>query len=276
MKPVVILIICLLLIAPSALAGQHGSVEEWYLYPSLQYFTWEESSGGRRLVKEEGLLYGVAGRAVFDLYRKSLLVKVLGELSGGDVGYRGQTQQDSNPAVSERPVSTSVVYIGTKLETDIGWRLRLGAGAIEPFGGFGYRWWLRSLQDSSAVDTNGNSFPVGGYSENWHTLYSRLGLRGSFAAAGDLDFFAEAGGKYPFLNWNIVDYPGVGTVTIKPDPRWSMFAEVGARYGRARPALFYEGSRFGQSPAVPIGGNLALRQPKSDSDIFGISFGWAF
>ena len=279
MKSIGTLIICLALMISPAFAGQYGGVEEWYLYPSLQYFSWEEYNGGSRLLKEEGPLFGVGGGGRLDLYRKSLMLQVNGEMFGGDVHYRGQTQPDSNPAISERPLTTSVIYFGTKLESDIGWRMPLAAGSVEPFAGIGYRWWLRSLQNSTTLDTNGNSFAVGGSNEWWHIVYTKVGLRGNVTVTSDFKLFAGAEGRYPFLNRNIADFPGVGAVTVKPDPRWSLFAELGARYGRFRPSLFYEGLRLGQSPGVPIvvnGEHKTLFQPKSDSDIVGINFGWAF
>ena len=276
MKIIGMLAICLALMVPPAFAGNYGGVEEWYLYPSLQYFSWEEFNNGRHLLTEEGPLFGIGGGARFDLYRKRLMLKVQGELFGGDVHYRGQTQLNPNPALSERPVKTSVVYFGTKLETDLGWRMPLADGSVEPFAGLGYRWWLRSLDNSTFVDATGNVVPAGGYTELWQTLYTRLGMRGSYAVSREMTFFAEAGGKYPFLNRNSADFPGAGNVTVEPDPRWSMFAEVGARYGKIRTALFYEGFRFGQSQPVPISGTAALLQPKTDSDIFGVSVGWCF
>ena len=275
------LAICLALLATPALAGQYGGVEEWYLYPSVQYFTWEEFLNGSRLLKEEGPLFGVGGGVRLDLYRKRLLLNVRGEMFGGNVGYRGATQNLDNAAQNDRPLKTDVTYFGTKLESDIGWRLPLAAGSIEPFAGIGYRWWLRAIQDSTAVSNPPpplvpEVFPVGGYTEWWQTVYTRLGLRGSCPVGSDLSLFAEAGGKYPFLNRNSADFPGSGTVTIEPDPRWSVFAELGARYGSFRPVLFYEGFRFDQSSAVPIGTNRFLLQPTSDSDIFGLNLGWAF
>jgi hypothetical protein len=273
MKIVAMLALSLALLASPVFAG----VEEWYLYPSLQYFTWEEFIGGKRLVKEDGPLFAVGGGVTFDLYRKSLLLKAKGEMFGGDVDYDGQTQRDStNPAMSERPLATSVVYFGSKLESDLGWRMATRAGSFEPFGGLGYRWWMRALQNSTATDANGNPFPVGGYTEWWHTVYTRLGLSWAFTVNSDLTLFAEGGGIYSFLNRNIADFPGVGNVTIKPEPRWSGFAEAGLKYGRFRPAFFYEGFRFGQSPVVPISATSGLLQPQSDADIYGINFGWAF
>ncbi len=276
MKRIGMLAACLMLMASPVFAGSYGGVEEWHLSPSLQYFSWKEFVGGRRILEEEGPLFGIGVGARFDLYRKSLMLKVQGEIFGGDVHYRGQTQMNSNPALSERPVKTSVIYFGTRLETDIGLRMSLAEGSVEPFAGLGYRWWLRALENSTAIDANGNLFPVGGYTEFWRTLYTRLGMRGSYSPGRDLTFFAEAGGRYPFLNRNSADFPGAGNITLEPEPRWSVFSEIGARYGKLRTALFYEGFRFGQSRPVPIGGGVALLQPKTDSDIFGISVGWAF
>ena len=39
-----------------AVAADFGSVRAFYAYPSLQYFTWEERLGGRRLLQEKGVL----------------------------------------------------------------------------------------------------------------------------------------------------------------------------------------------------------------------------
>jgi hypothetical protein len=41
----------------AAVAADFGSVREFYAYPSLQYFIWEESLHGRRLLQEKGVLY---------------------------------------------------------------------------------------------------------------------------------------------------------------------------------------------------------------------------
>jgi len=264
----------LVLLAVPAFAGT--IVEEWRLQPSVSYFSWEERSNGTRLLTEEGAIYGLDGAAGFDLYRKRLVLQVRGGLFGGDVHYRGRTQKDPNPALSERPVKTSVVYFGTKLATDLGWRITLPEATAGPFAGLCYRWWLRSLQDSTAVDTGGNPFPVGGYTEHWHELSVRLGLRGQYAPSGKPALFAEAGGKYPFYTRNSADFQGAGSVTLSPEPRWSPFAEAGIRSGRFRASLSYEGLRYGQSRPVPIGGGVALLQPDVDADIVGLNVGWMF
>jgi hypothetical protein len=273
-KAVGICAVFLMLLAVPAFAGT--VVEAWRIQPSVSYFSWEERSGGTHLLTEEGPIYGLDGAASLVLFRKGLVLMVQGGIFGGDVHYRGQTQKNPDPALSERPVKTSVVYFGTKLATDLGWRVSSPDAEVGPFAGMGYRWWLRSLQDSTAVDTGGNTFPVGGYSEYWHELSVRLGLRGQYAPSGMPALFAEAGGKYPFYTRNSADFPGAGSVTLTPEPRWSPFAEAGIRSGRFSASLSYEGLRYGQSRPVPIGGGVALLQPDVDADILGLNVGWKF
>lgn len=268
--------------ASPVFAGHFGGVEEWSLYPSFQYFTWEEFLGsGARILKEDGLLVGTGGTVRIDLYDKKLMLKVKGELFGGDVDYSGQTQVNNDPALNERPVQTDVVYFGARTETDVGWRFPVDRLAIEPFAGLGYRWWLRSIQDSTSLDANGVPFAVGGYAEFWQSFYGRLGARLNYRAGGDFGIFAEGGGKYPFYNANVADFPGTGKVTINPGRQWSAFAEVGATYKRFRPSIYYEGFRFSPSDVVAAYSSMenrviGLYQPRSSSDIFGVSLSWIF
>jgi hypothetical protein len=47
--------------AVPAVAAESEKLRELYIYPSFQYFNWEEFHDGRRLLKETGPLFG-AGR----------------------------------------------------------------------------------------------------------------------------------------------------------------------------------------------------------------------
>src|ERR1039457_6496994 len=104
MKRVKLLAVLLLFVASPAFAGQSGLVEEWsILFPSFQYFAWEEfKPSGPRIIKEEGLLVGAGGTARLDLYDKKVMLKLKGELFGGDVHYNGHTQPDQNSLLNER------------------------------------------------------------------------------------------------------------------------------------------------------------------------------
>ena len=265
-------------IAASASSAAGAGLEELSLYPFVQHFSWQEyRNDGSRLLRESGPQFGVGSRARIDLHGGRLMLQAKGELFGGEVGYDGSTQPaPQKPAVSEIPAKTDVVYFGTTLESDIGWRTEGKGASVEPFAGIGYRWWLRDLQDSVGTDRTGNQVQLGGYSERWQSIYSRLGLRAGYAVNDRLRLFAEGGGKYPFLNENRADFPGVGKVLIKPGKEWSGFAEIGARFDRFRASLYYEGFRFSKSPQVDIGDGQSLAQPKSDSDIFGVTLGWCF
>ncbi len=263
-----------------AFAGQDGLVEEWtLLLPSHQYYTWDEYlPSGLRALKEEGPLVGAGGTARLNLYDRKLMLKLKGELFGGVSYYDGHTQASAqNPAISFLPVKTDVIYFGLRAESDLGWRIPLGDASIEPFGGLGYRWWLRSLQSSTTVDTNGNPLAVAASTEYWMSFYSRLGARAALALSKNVTLFAEGGAKYPFYNENSTDIPGSGSITIKPGKEWSAFGEIGVTYKSFRPSIYYEGFRFSQSPAVAIPyTNLFAIQPRSQSDIIGLNISWVF
>ena len=139
----------------------------------------------------------------------------------------------------------------------------------------GYRWWLRDIHEATTTDPRQpGTIEARGYTEQWESAYTRLGLAFSSRLSPTWWLFAEAGGQYPFYNANTFDLTR-DTVTVKPAPRWSAFAELGARYRRVRLAVFYEGYRVGQSPVNRIG-TIGFVQPQSNEDIVGMSFAWCF
>jgi hypothetical protein len=275
-----VLLIFGLVTAVPAMAAGPISLKELYLYPSFQYFTWEEFNAGRRLLKESGPLFGAGAAVLLESSRldtgNTLTLKAKAELFGSVVDYDGTAQ---NVVTLETiPVTTDVTYFGTKGEIDAGWRYTCNAYYFEPFAGAGVRWWLRDIHNGTAVDNSGNTVQVIGYQEDWFSAYGRFGLKGGYAVAKDFRIFAEAGAKYPFYTQNSADFPGVGDVTVKPEGEWSAFAEIGAQYKWFRPSIFYEGFRYSQSPVVPVSTleGMGIFQPQSESDIIGINLGFAF
>jgi hypothetical protein len=271
--------VSLFLVLASPAAAAEPAVRELNLYPTIQYFTWEEFFGGNRLLKESGLLYGVGGTVQENFFRQDngfMPVKAKLELFGGLIDYNGQTQKSTNQALSQINVSTDVAHIGVKGEVDTGWRFSFPGGNVGPFVGLGYRWWLRDILNSTATDRNGQSVDVGGYTEEWQTLYARFGGHLDYLISTNSSLYCEGGGRYPLFTQNSADFPGTGMVDLRPAARWSAFAEIGAEIGRFRPALYYEGMRFGQSDPVRIGSNMTLLQPESHSDIFGMSLSYRF
>jgi hypothetical protein len=270
----IITLTLVIMLSSQAAAAEFGGIRELFVGPSIAYFRWQESFAGQNILTEQGPMYGLDGTIVLDLLKTeragALTLKNKLGLFGGLVYYDGQTQAPSN-----LPVKTDVIYVGVKEEVAVGWAIPLGGGYLEPFAGLGYRWWLRDLQDSTAK--NGSStVKVSGSTEEWESAYTKVGAALSLPLTKDWRIFVEGGGKYPFYNRSSSDTTGVGTLTLRPEPRWSAFAELGARSKTLRPALFYEGYRTGQSPVVRISSTTGVLQPKSDEDLVGVSFSYCF
>jgi hypothetical protein len=265
--------LALVLLASQAAAAEYGGIRELFIGPSIAYFHWQESVAGQNVLTEQGPIYGVDGSIALDLLKTdragTLTFKGKVGLFGGMVDYDGHTQP------SNLPVKTDVNYVGIKEEIALGWAMPLGDVHLEPFAGLGYRFWIRDLQDSTA--NNGTStVKVSGSTEVWESAYTKVGAALTIPLTKDWRIFVEGGGKYPFYNSNSSDIAGIGNTTVRPEPRWSAFAELGARSRKLRPALFYEGYRTGQSPMVRISSTSGVYQPKSDEDVVGVSFSYCF
>jgi hypothetical protein len=260
---------------PALAAPRFGGVTELYLYPYIQYFHWTEESGGSKLLTESGPIYGIGTAVGLNLLQTdtagSLSMRAKGELFGGVIDYDGETQPPSS-----LPVKTDVTYVGGKGELNLGWSFPAGRFAIQPFSGIGYRIWLRDLHDSATTDRNGQAVQVQGYTEVWESAYTKLGLNISHTLDNNWRLFLEGGVSYPFYNTNSVDIVGDGTITIRPEGRWSAFGETGIRTDKVRTAIFYQGYRTDQSPAVRINQSTSLLQPRSTEDVIGVSIGYCF
>ncbi len=279
MRFIKLVMAALLWTASTTTAVQALEVEEVSAYLAPHYFQWEEFHGGEKLLREQGWLVGAGGLARMNLLKAeagSLILSGKAELFGGVVDYDGQTQSinETGEAVEPLPVTTKVDYLGTREEVDLGWRILQQKIWLEPFFGLGIRWWLRNLQDSTAIDNTGAQVQVSGYTENWLSGYTRLGARLGYTMTDDWRIFGEGGVKYPFYTANMVETSD-SDITLKPDGRWSAFAEIGARYRQVKVSTFYEGFRYGQSPAERSG-SFSYIQPTSESDVFGLRMGWAF
>lgn len=261
--------------APASAEPRFGGMTELYLYPYVQYFHWQEESGGRKLLTESGPIYGIGTAVGLNLLQTdtsgSLLLKTKGELFGGVVDYDGQTQPPSS-----LPVKTDVTYFGGKGEVNLGWSFPTGRYSLQPFAGLGYRIWLRDLHDSTTRDGNGQSLRVQGYTETWESAYTKLGLTLTHTFDNGVGMFWEGGASFPFYNTNSVDVTGDGTVTVRPEGRWSAFGEIGVRTARIRTAVYYQGYRTDQSPAVRISQSVSILQPRSTEDVVGVSVGYCF
>ncbi|WP_298268092.1 hypothetical protein [Geobacter sp.] len=264
--------------SPATAAG----FEELSIYPTIQYFSWREyDTDGARLLKEEGPLFGVGAAATLDLHDNLLFLRGKAELFGGQVDYDGQTT-DIDPRFDGLPVKSDVNYFGGKIETDFSWRLPGPDGYLEPFAGLGYRHWLRNIEASSTRTRDNPPVPVqtASATEEWLSLYARLGIRGTYRLSDSLRLSLEGGARYPFLNRNFAEAFGQD-VTLAPRSSWSAFGELSTQIGRFRPAVYYEGLRFGRSSAVAVfdpgsARYVGILQPESAADIVGFSFSFLF
>lgn len=258
-------LLAVFLLTCCAMPASAASFEELTPYLSTQYYTWREYYGGRRLLKESGPLFS-GGILVGFSTDSSLTFRAKAELFGGVVDYNGETQPPDPVAMR-----THVGYFGVREQADLGYRFTSGQLRIEPFGGVGYRWWLRDLQDG----TSATGQPVSGYTESWQIGYGRLGARGRYLIPSGVSIFAEGGAMYPFYVGNTVDFVSSGTMTFRPSGELSGFAETGVKWKHLKLALSYEGMRFGQSPFKSVATKYYF-QPHSSSDSLSLNLGWAF
>ncbi|MGW8272984.1 MAG: autotransporter outer membrane beta-barrel domain-containing protein [Thermodesulfovibrionales bacterium] len=242
------------------------------LYGQVQSFTWNEYEGGRELLEEDGTLFGLgyAGRYTFMGF---LTVRPRGEIFGGEIDYDGQTQDGT-------PASTDTEYAGIKTEGDVGFRWGDPRKAtVEPFVGLGWRYWQRDIQDTVIDGGNGIPIFVSGVTENWSTLYGRLGVRGDIALSEKVRIFLEGTVKLSIDNQEeaedvCTDY-GCYDVDLEPGERVSYYAELGLKAAMFKVTAFYEGLRFSKSDPETIPGAIVW-QPESEADIYGINLGVSF
>ncbi len=238
------------------------------IYVAFDSFVWKEfDDDGSRLLKESGTLAGV-GFSYQKEFSNHMTLNPKVEFFGGNVDYVGSTQ-------SGIPATTTVNYFGAKLEGDVGKKFRMTAPYfLEPFGGLGFRAWLRDIHDATVQDGS----TALGYTEEWITLNARLGLRGGMEISQSTRFFVEGGVKLPLYNVNTayLSSKGLGPdVTLHPGLQSSLFAEAGMRINHFIGIVFYDGLRFSRSDNVAISGGFVF-QPRSTADIVGLKLGVAF
>lgn len=263
-RPVIIIALLILTITSSMVlffVPVVGAIES-DVYLKVESFAWKEyNDSGSQLLKESGPIYGLGTLIKSDI-TKSLTLKGKGELFGGSVDYKGQTQ-------AGKPVETDTNYFGFKVEGDLGWKFMLVEKiSLEPFAGLGYRWWIRDIQSTGSAI---------GYEEKWWSFYARLGIHSDLIFYKQLKVFAETGVKLPIHNENEIDWSvfGLPTVTVEPGNKASVFAELGLMWTMLKASIFYEGMRFSKSDPVTVSG-VRVWQPRSKADIFGINVGVVF
>ena len=270
-----IVLLSLALAAPLS-AAEGGGISELYVAPTVFSYTWKETGAfGEQLIKESGPLFGVTSGVRANLVRaeSGQTLTLSGKLDtyGGVVTYDGHTQLPSS-----LPVSTDVGYFGTRIGCDAGWGFPVNGSTVGPFAGFDYRFWMRDLHATTTFNGNGNLVSVGGSTEYWQDVGTRLGFRWyDIRIADEWRLFAEGGVAYSLYAGNTVDLYGFGNVTLEPEGEWTPFAEAGVRYKRLRLAVSFEELRYRQSPSVLVGPYFVY-QPASTGEYLGFSVGYCF
>ncbi len=258
-----------------ALQRPAAAADELSVFFEGNQYVWKEiDDDGSRLLKESGVLFGV-GVTYWNEMENHLTVRPTGELFGGSVHYNGLACEPD--ASSCEPAVTSVNYFGFKVEGDLGGRIASRQGAyLEPFGGLGFRYWLRMIQDG----TTQSGLTTAGYTEEWLTLYTRLGLRAGIPVSeGKNELFIEGGYKYPLFNQNTAYVSSIGfsnDTTVNPGKKGSFFGEAGMRINSVKLSVFYDSMRFTKSNfdfASNAFGTFRFNQPESTADFYGFKIG---
>jgi len=266
-RVIILFVIIIALVIPLHSIGEESPSEDerrvdfglW-----IQDYKWAEyADDGNKLLEETGNLYGLA----CDIESTK---NIVGWRSGvnlffGEVDYDGRTWTDL-------PVTTDVLYVGTKIYVDVVPGYRLDSGLwLKSFAGIGGEFWLRDLDDTktSAGD------PVRGAREWWGCVYGRLGLGAEYPIAEEIVVFAEGGVKLPVYARNEAEFfvSGSPSAGLEPEPDFSGFGNIGLRWKQWGARIAYDSLRFDRSDAVSVG-MFDLYQPRSESDVYSVEVFW--
>ncbi len=240
-------------------------------YLAVQSFDWREFAEGSRAVRETGPLFGIGLVYPADM-GGHVLFTTTGEVFGGPMDYNGHAC-DLTGENCEASTAT-VNYFGIKVEGDLSRPIPAGGLSLEPFGGLGFRYWLRNIDSGSTV----SGVPTSSFSEDWITVYVRGGIRGKVAFAGKKQLILLAGAKLPFFTQNTAHTSEVGQgpdLNLRPGKQVSFFAEAGMTLDRVTLSIFYDSFRYPQSPTVSNGISIGY-QPRSTLDLYGVRADWTF
>jgi hypothetical protein len=262
-----LVIICASLIPASGI-GAEAAFENFRRVDfgiQIQDYKWKEyADNGNQLLAETGNFYGLT----CDLESTK---NIVGWRSGmnlffGEVDYSGRTWTDI-------PVTTDVLYVGTKLYVDAVPGFRFDSGLwLKAFAGLGGEFWLRDLDDTKTAD--GDS--VNGAREWWGCLYGRMGLGVEYPVAEEVVIFAEGGVKLPIYARNEANFfvSGSPSAGLEPEMDFSGFGNVGLRWKQWGAKVSYDALRFDRSDVVSSG-MVSLYQPESQADVYSIETFWS-
>ncbi len=236
----------------------------------LPTYQWKEQfSGGTP--RESGPMLTLGGYVSAFPWESAPRVTIRGdvEMFLARVPYSTFAQSLSSPGVVT-PVDTHSDYLGFRYEGSLGRLFFSEAGWLEPFLGLGARWWLRYIETDDSSK---------GYSETYHTLYGRVGVRSGrpvgprFRLHGAVSFDPMLWAQER-IDWSDISGEKL-TVQNGKRPGWTI--ELGIGDGWLDGTMYWRATRFGESNRVPcLGGASRCFQPESDQDIIGMKLGLKF
>ena len=243
---------------------------DYRLEVGLPTYQWKEHFSGET-PRESGPLLTLGGYVSGFPWESTPRVTLRGdvEMFLTRVPFSTFAQSLSGPG-TVTPLDTHSDYLGFRYEGSLGRRFGSEAAGLEPFLGLGARWWLRYIETKDAVT---------GYSELYHTLYGRVGVRARrpFGAR----FLLHGAVSIDPLLWaqERIDWTDISgerlTVRNGKRPGWTI--ELGVGDGSLDGTVFWRATRFGESDHVScLGGTSRCFQPESDQDIIGMKLGLAF
>ena len=131
--------------------------------------------------KNQGILYGIGALGKWNLY-SNLTFKIITETKGN--------RFDRNIKIlMVREFDQDVEFLMIRVSGDIGYKFKIiDSLLVEPFFGFGYRRWLRDVEESP-------EFP--GYTQIWRSHYGRIGLETEYTLSEVLKWYLNGGGIIP-------------------------------------------------------------------------------
>lgn len=241
----------------------------------VEKFRWEEFGGtGETLLKETGPLLRIG--ATYNNLRpvsSGAIYDVEGRVYFGVVDYDGQACNISTGTCFPNKSDTN--YFGIRVEGAGGYRLAHRLKGLDVFGGGGFEFWLRDIEDTATAS---------GALEEYFSFFLKagIGLSHEFRSA-HLRF--QAGARYPVYTLETIDDGFFLDIeTLNPRGRATGFAKLHVEFGpgtgqRLGMTLYYDSLHFSESRHKIVDsviGPVEVWQPDSRRKVVGTEFSWYF
>jgi hypothetical protein len=254
-----------------ALLSQTGAYAlEYRMKPGLALYQWKEAFD-QRTPKESGpiITFDVSVSGFPSTVNPDLSLRSDFQIFLGRVAYDTFAQSLTTPSALTT-LNTHTVYLGFSYEGSAGLRLTSGPRVVEPFIGYGLRWWLRHIESASGVS---------GYQEFYTTIYNRVGVRWQHGVGERHAIFSTVSVDPMLWAREQIDWSSISgeTLTLRNGIRPGWTVEFGVRGPTMDGTVYWRATRLGESNAVSCsGGTARCLQPESQQDVIGVNVGFVF